>query len=425
MKVAIYSRKSVLSASGDSVENQIELCRKYISEKLHGEIEVLIFEDDGYSAKDTKRPEFIKMIELAKERKIDCIVCYRLDRLSRNVADFSSLVTLLDRYGISLICIKEQFDTSTPMGRAMMYIASVFSQLERETIAERVKDNMYLLARDGRWLGGNLPYGFTCVQASVKDSKGKTKKLLFLSPNSYIDNVKVIFNIFLSCKNLSITAEKLKNKGIKYDDKKFFTRNSLRSILSNPVYCRCDETAKKYFMQKGAQVFFEADDFHGLIAYNRRNSHGFNDLSEWIVAKGEHEGIISSNKWIKVQNIIASSAKKSKRICQTALLSGKIFCSLCSNKMFAKKRNAGDFDYICSSKLNAKGCACCNLNGKETDRKVLQALISKLAQDDEMWSKLDDSFFDKISCECMKALICQTVDRVEWNGKDTVVVHCL
>ena len=78
--------------------------------------------------------------------KINCIVCYRLDRISRNINDFSTLMNMLEQKNISFVSIKEQFDTSTPMGRAMMYITSVFSQLERETIAERIKDNLYLLA---------------------------------------------------------------------------------------------------------------------------------------------------------------------------------------------------------------------------------------------------------------------------------------
>ena len=94
------------------------------------------------------------MMDAAKKRQFKAIIVYRLDRISRNVSDFSGLIEELARLDISFISIKEQFDTSTPMGRAMMYIASVFSQLERETIAERIRDNMHELAKTGRWLGG-------------------------------------------------------------------------------------------------------------------------------------------------------------------------------------------------------------------------------------------------------------------------------
>lgn len=101
------------------------------------------------------------MLRDIKLNKPEYVVCYRLDRISRNVSDFSSLIEDLNSYNISFVCIKEEFDTSKPMGKAMMYIASVFAQLERETIAERVRDNMLMLARTGRWLGGTTPTGFT------------------------------------------------------------------------------------------------------------------------------------------------------------------------------------------------------------------------------------------------------------------------
>ena len=102
---------------------------------------------------------FKRMMADSKNEKVEYIVCYRLDIISRNVSDFSSLITVLNDRNIAFVSVKEQFDTSTPMGRAMMYIASVFAQLERETIAERIRDNMLMLARTGRWLGGTSPTG--------------------------------------------------------------------------------------------------------------------------------------------------------------------------------------------------------------------------------------------------------------------------
>ena len=102
--------------------------------------------------------------------------------ISRNVADFSSTLELLQKYNVNFISIKERFDTSTPLGRAMIYIASVFAQLERETIAERVRDNMIQLAKSGRWLGGNIPYGFNIARKTYI-SDFKEKEFSILSPN--------------------------------------------------------------------------------------------------------------------------------------------------------------------------------------------------------------------------------------------------
>lgn len=163
MHFYIYSRKSIYTGKGESIENQIELCRSYISSKYPCDPDphIKIYEDEGFSGKNTERPQFQKMLCDIQLDPPDFIVCYRLDRISRSVSDFSTFIEKLNRLGISFLCIKEEFDTSRPMGKAMMYIASVFSQLERETIAERVRDNMLLLARSGHWLGGTPPTGYT------------------------------------------------------------------------------------------------------------------------------------------------------------------------------------------------------------------------------------------------------------------------
>ena len=150
--IAIYSRKSRYTSKGESIGNQIDLCREYIRTH-YGDAaaeHAVVFEDEGFSGGNLNRPDFKKMMTAAKDRKFKAIVVYRLDRISRNISDFSSLIEELGRLGIDFVSIRESFDTSSPMGRAMMYIASVFSQLERETIAERIRDNMHELAKTGR-----------------------------------------------------------------------------------------------------------------------------------------------------------------------------------------------------------------------------------------------------------------------------------
>ena len=150
--IAIYSRKSRYTGKGESIGNQIDLCREYIRTH-YGDAaaeHAVVFEDEGFSGGNLNRPDFKKMMTAAKDRKFKAIVVYRLDRISRDISDFSSLIEELGRLGIDFVSIRESFDTSSPMGRAMMYIASVFSQLERETIAERIRDNMHELAKTGR-----------------------------------------------------------------------------------------------------------------------------------------------------------------------------------------------------------------------------------------------------------------------------------
>ena len=176
--IAIYSRKSRYTGKGESIGNQIDLCREYIRTHYGNAAaqQAVVFEDEGFSGGNLNRPDFKRMMTAAKDRKFKAIVVYRLDRISRNISDFSSLIEELGRLGIDFVSIRESFDTSSPMGRAMMYSASVFSQLERETIAERIRDNMHELAKTGRWLGGTTPTGYASESVKSITVDGKTKK---------------------------------------------------------------------------------------------------------------------------------------------------------------------------------------------------------------------------------------------------------
>ena len=140
---------------------------------------------------------------------------YRLDRISRNISDFSGLIEELNRLGIDFVSIRESFDTSSPMGRAMMYIASVFSQLERETIAERIRDNMHELAKTGRWLGGTTPTGYTseAVKTVTVDGKSKRACKLKLIPEE-ADIVRTIYDLYLQTDSLTNTEAELLRRRI-------------------------------------------------------------------------------------------------------------------------------------------------------------------------------------------------------------------
>ena len=237
--IAIYSRKSRYTGKGESIGNQIDLCREYIRTH-YGDAaaqHAVVFEDEGFSGGNLNRPDFKKMMTAAKERKIRAIVVYRLDRISRNISDFSSLIEELGRLGIDFVSIRESFDTSSPMGRAMMYIASVFSQLERETIAERIRDNMHELAKTGRWLGGTTPTGYASESVRSITVDGKTKKAckLKLLPDE-AEIIYKIFDLYEQNDSLTMTETELLRQGVKTKTGRSFTRFSIKSILQNPVY---------------------------------------------------------------------------------------------------------------------------------------------------------------------------------------------
>ncbi|MDR1706204.1 MAG: recombinase family protein [Clostridiales bacterium] len=400
MIFGVYSRKSKFTGKGESVENQIQLCKEYI-ERHFGDIEqhsIEVFEDEGFSGKNTDRPEFQRMLALAHKRQLDYVVCYRLDRISRNVSDFSTLIEDFAHNKVSFICIKERFDTSTPMGRAMMYIASVFAQLERETIAERIRDNMMLLARTGRWLGGNTPLGYKSAKVSKEIIEGKAKSSFILEAvDSELDTVRLIYTQYLTLRSLTKVETYLVQHGAKTRIDNFFTTVTLRDILTNPVYCKADQDALRYFEECQADVCYENDGkeydgLYGISAYNRTANEGKvqikNDISHWIITVGKHKGIISGKDWVQIQRIIKTNMPKKyggKVQNQASLLSGLLVCKQCgsfmrprvnSNKQRDENGNK-PFAYLCELKKKSKGhnCQTPNINGNELDKAVCEEIL--------------------------------------------------
>ena len=390
--IAIYSRKSRYTGKGESIGNQIDLCREYIRTH-YGDAaaeHAVVFEDEGFSGGNLNRPDFKKMMTAAKDRKFKAIVVYRLDRISRNISDFSSLIEELGRLGIDFVSIRESFDTSSPMGRAMMYIASVFSQLERETIAERIRDNMHELAKTGRWLGGTTPTGYASESVKSITVDGKTKKAckLKLLPDE-AEIIYKIFDLYEQYDSLTMTETELLRQGIKTKTGRSFTRFSIKSILQNPVYLIADKDAYQYFVDNEAELFSPESDFdgvRGVLAYNRSDQEKgratvYNPISEWIVSVGEHPGIISSNRWIRVQESLERNRSKSYHASRgnEALLTGLLWCS-CGSRMYPKvtgrKTAEGRvvFPYMCKLKERSRRelCSVPNANGNLLDAAICE-----------------------------------------------------
>ncbi len=388
--IAVYSRKSKYTGKGESIGNQIELCKDYIS-RTYGEDaldKILVFEDEGFSGGNLNRPAYKKMMEAAHNRQFKAIIVYRLDRISRNISDFAGLIEELAHLSIDFISIREQFDTGSPMGRAMMYIASVFSQLERETIAERIRDNMHELAKTGRWLGGITPTGYSSEAVKSMTIDGKTKKAckLKLIPEE-ADIIKTIYNLYIETDSLTLTEAELMKRGIKTKNDNYFTRFSIKSILQNPVYVIADEDAYDYFKKVNVDLFSEKEDFdgvHGIMAYNRTEqekgkTHYIKPENEWIVAVGQHPGIIPGKVWVKVQESLERNKSKAFRKAKSneALLTGLLFCS-CGSRMYPKtsKRLNADgqpaFSYVCKIKDRSQRSVC---NQKNAPGNALDAAI--------------------------------------------------
>ena len=409
--IAIYSRKSKFTGKGESIGNQVELCKEYVR-NMFGEEYVdrcVVFEDEGFSGGNLQRPDFKRMMEEVRRHKFKAIVVYRLDRISRNISDFTGLIDELTKLDVSFVSIKEQFDTSTPMGRAMMFIISVFSQLERETIAERIRDNMHELAKTGRWLGGNTPTGFKSGSVSKITIDGKERKSYKLIPiPEEIEIPKMIFDLYIETDSLTAVEAELLRQRIKTKQGKDFTRFAIKAILQNPVYMVADEDAYNYFMEKEAEIFFPKEAFDGscgIMAYNRTNQEKGRTtqllpVSEWIVAIGKHAGVIPSKQWIKVQESLDRNKSKAYRKPRNneALLTGLVYCS-CGERMYPKlsqrKTASGEviYTYVCKMKERSRRERCNrrNANGNILDAAIIEQIKSLTDHDSSFVSQLAKS----------------------------------
>ncbi len=397
IRIALYARKSKFTGKGESVQNQVSICKKYVAEHFQDEEwEIAVYIDEGASGKNMDRPEMKKMMQDIEANNIDLLICYRLDRVSRNVRDFSNLIGQLTERKKEFISVKEAFDTRNPMGRAMMMISSVFSQLERETIAERISDNMYALAKTGRWLGGSTPLGFESKQVTAEDMADKKRSHFILAQvPEEAEMVKLIYAKYRELGSLTKLEEFLMNANYHTRNGKYYGRYVLRSILTNPVYCTADSHAWNFLKEEGYGIYAEKALFngkYGLIAYNKNNGQKKqrqNPVEEWIVSVGEHPGIIDSKDWILAQKKIKANSKLSYRNPQksNALLSGIVRCACCGSFMRPKSsRKAKDgtlhFFYVCEQKEKSRGnlCHVKNIPGRLLDELVAERIFLKATE---------------------------------------------
>ncbi len=434
IRVAIYSRKSRFTGKGESIANQIEECKKYCLYMLHQpeeSIEFIVYEDEGYSGKDFERPAMKKL--LGELTQYDFFVCYRLDRVSRNVSDFSNFIKKLELAEVEFISVSESFDTTKPMGRAMMNITSAFAELERDTITERIVDNMTALAKSGRWLGGMTPLGFRSEKISF-ERQGKSRSYFKLTAKpEELDTVKRIYNKYLELGSLTKLSGYLMNHGMKSRNGVNFSNYSLKFILMNPVYCAADSNAYEYLLENEYSVYTEKEAFtgkHGLIGYNKTNEHHrngtkrFNEKSGWIIAVGEHIPVIESSLWIQVQERLKSQSKYAFRRARTnrALLSGLVYCS-CGSPMRPKstgtqtEKGERRFSYLCETKSKSKGGLCRqkNVQGNLLDEAVVSYLFEMYRQvHDE-----DGSILDAIKSELGLPALADSEERLLKHAIET------
>lgn len=372
MKIGIYARKSKHDPQSDSVKNQINLCKEYCNNLVCTSINE--YYDDGYTGKNTIRPDFQRLLNDIKNNKIDMILIYKFDRLCRNTKDFYSILDLLDLYNIRLKSITEDFDLNSTTGRAMAGMHSIFSQFERECISERIKDNMYELAKLGRWLGGPAPFGYKFNKVIESN-----KTLCYLVENDIqADVVKILYSKFIKLRSLGKVRKYAIENNINGPRGNKLDLTTLGNILRNPLYAKSSPEIVKFLQNKNMNVFGNPDYIHGFLTYGKNNSSSIQP----IAAISTHKGLIDSDIWMETQKILIENNTLYPRIKtgKKALLSGLLKCKICGRNMriSSKKSSSGKelTYYICGLKKTSgtKACSCSNLNGDYIENLVLNYL---------------------------------------------------
>ena len=281
-----------------------------------------------------------------------------MDRFSRSIADFGRLWEILRRHHVEFISINETFDTSTPMGRAMLNIIMVFAQLERETTAERVRDNYYQRAKLGSWPGGPAPYGFSLGKLPGPDGK--------LSPGLLPDeHAAVVERIFLSYAqeetSLGSVARFLNHDGIPAPRRATWDNVALSRILHSPLYVMADEDVYLYYQGKGLIFANDLEAFDGLhagmiVGKRDRSAGKYQDLNEQHFSLSTHYGLIPSDLWLRCQykldaNQQLGNAGRGKH----TWLSGLLKCACCGYSVKVN-RDKEKYYLVCSGRSNLGVC---------------------------------------------------------------------
>ncbi len=354
----IYARQSVDKEDSISIESQIELC---LRENTSGEHK--IFKDKGYSGKNTERPAFQEMMSWIRRGGVERVIVYRLDRISRSVLDFAGLINEFQRYGVEFVSITERFDTSTPIGKAMLMIVMIFAQLERETIQQRVIDAYKSRSRKGFYMGGRVPYAFK-LKGIVMDG---IKTSMYEAIPEEIEVVKLIYSLYSEPQtSFSDVMKYLKDNNIKNSSGKAFSRNRIRDIVTNPIYVKADDRIFEFFQEQGAEIVNDISQFigtNGAYFYTGDKTLKRKAISilGHVLVLAPSEGCVDSDTWLKCRTKCLNVRQMAKPVkAKNTWLAGKIKCMNCGYSLSLRenkrKRKESSRYYVCSRKYVAMDC---------------------------------------------------------------------
>jgi site-specific DNA recombinase len=304
VRCAVYTRKSTeegLDKEFNSLDAQREAAEAFIlSQRQEGWLTLAHpYDDGGFTGANMERPALAKLLADIEAGRIDCVVVYKVDRLSRSLLDFARMMSLFEQHGVSFVSVTQQFNTRTPVGRLTMNILLSFAQFERDIISERTRDKKAAAKRKGKWTGGYLPLGYDL------DPQGSKLRVNV----GEAEQVCAIFELFSQNGSLSTTVEELQRR--RWQTKSWvtekqkshagsnFTEGSLGRLLSNEVYA-------------------------GAVHYKDKSY------------RGEHPRIVEAGLWRRVQRLLLLPQIRPPRQRPNqpgALLQGILDCGSCGRPM--------------------------------------------------------------------------------------------
>lgn len=353
--IAIYARKSVFREDSISIESQIEMCRY----EARGE-NFLVYKDNGYSGKNTDRPDFQRMINDIKSGKISKVIVYKLDRVSRSVLDFSELMDMFQKYKVDFVSATEHFDTSNPMGRAMLNICIVFAQLERETIQQRVIDAYASRSKKGFYMGGKVPYGYR-KEPIIIDG---VKTSMYVQEPEEANDISLIYQMYSKpSATLGDVLRELKARGININRRgKLWNTARLSEIMRNPIYTTNDINVYNFFKRQGSNLINSPEEFNGVTSQYLFSGTNTNrktwDLSGQNVVIAPHQGFIEPEMWLVCRKKLLANHQVKTCKAKNSFLSGKIKCGNCGYALVVRfsQRSKGHVRYFIDTGWTENHC---------------------------------------------------------------------
>jgi site-specific DNA recombinase len=337
LRCAVYTRKSTeegLDMEFNSLDAQREACESYVaSQKAEGWLLLPDhYDDGGFSGGTLERPALQRLLADIEARRVDVVVVYKIDRLSRSLMDFAKLVEVFDRNNVTFVSVTQAFNTTTSMGRLTLNILLSFAQFEREVIGERIRDKFAASRKKGMWMGGWAPLGY-----DIKDRKLEINE-------AEAATVQALFQRFIRCGSMTKLVVALRVEGMTTKGGKPIDKGYIYRILNNRIYL--------------------GEAVHKGTAY-----------------PGEHQGIIDQSLWDRVHEILGESPRKRAmhtRAQTPALLKGLIFGPTgVAMSPAHTRRNGRLYRYYVSTDVLKRDSASCPIR-RVPAAKIENAVIDQL-----------------------------------------------